>query len=88
MRQLEESDARTDRICFYFSDFVLHDPGDKPSVENYDNRENGRRGNTGRGLCLTPGGGEDLLPVYEGDSVEGGGGGGGGHRVFDPVGFP
>ena len=36
MRQLEESDARTDRICFYFSDFVLQDPGDKPHVENYE----------------------------------------------------
>jgi len=36
MRQLEESDARTDRICFYFSDFVLQDPGDKPQTENYE----------------------------------------------------
>ena len=36
MRQLEESDARTDRICFYFSDFVLQDPGDKPQMENYE----------------------------------------------------
>ena len=36
MRQLEESDARTDRICFYFSDFVLQDPGDKPHMENYE----------------------------------------------------
>jgi hypothetical protein len=35
MRQLEESDARTDRICFYFSDFVLQDPGDAPQLENY-----------------------------------------------------
>jgi len=36
MRQLEEADARTDRICFYFSDFVLQDPGDKPQTENYE----------------------------------------------------
>jgi hypothetical protein len=35
MGQLEESDARTDRICFYFSDFVLQDPGDAPQLENY-----------------------------------------------------
>jgi hypothetical protein len=36
LRQLEESDARTDRICFYFSDFVLQDPGDKLQTENYE----------------------------------------------------
>jgi len=36
MRQLEEADARTDRICFYFSDFVLQDPGNKPQTENYE----------------------------------------------------
>ena len=36
MRQLEEADARTDRICFYFSDFVLQDPGDEPQTENYE----------------------------------------------------
>ena len=36
LRQLEESDVRTDRICFYFSDFVLQDPGDKPQTENYE----------------------------------------------------
>ena len=36
LRQLEESDVRTDRICFYFSDFVLQDPRDKPQMENYE----------------------------------------------------
>jgi hypothetical protein len=35
VKQLEESDTRTDRICFYFSDFVLQDPGDMPQMENY-----------------------------------------------------
>jgi len=34
--QLEESDARTDKICFYFSDFVLQYPGDKPPVESHE----------------------------------------------------
>jgi hypothetical protein len=33
--QLDSSDSRVDRICFYFSDFVLQDPGDDPHLEYY-----------------------------------------------------
>jgi hypothetical protein len=33
--QLESSGGRVDRICFYFSDFVLQDPGDDPQLEYY-----------------------------------------------------
>jgi hypothetical protein len=35
MEQLESSAERVDRICFYFSDFVLQDPGDDPQLEYY-----------------------------------------------------
>ncbi|MGD2200772.1 MAG: hypothetical protein PVJ38_03950 [Candidatus Bathyarchaeota archaeon] len=35
MDELESSSGRVDRICFYFSDFVLQDPSDEPQLENY-----------------------------------------------------
>jgi len=35
MEQLESSAERVDRICFYFSDFVLQDPGDEPQLEDF-----------------------------------------------------
>ena len=34
--KLKESDVRTNKTCFFFSDFVLQDPGDKPNEENYE----------------------------------------------------
>ncbi len=36
--QLAEASERSDRICFYFSDFVLNDPGkdDVETMQNYD----------------------------------------------------
>ncbi len=36
MEQLESSAERVDRICFYFSDFVLQDPGDEPHLEYFN----------------------------------------------------
>jgi hypothetical protein len=36
MEQLESSAERVDRICFYFSDFVLQDPGDEPQLEYFN----------------------------------------------------
>ncbi len=35
MEQLESSAERVDRICFYFSDFVLQDPGDEPQLKYF-----------------------------------------------------
>ena len=67
---LEESDARTDRICFYFSDFVLQDPGDKPPMENYKIIE----GMVERGVrvvaCVSPLARGKIFSPYTKDSLE------------------
>jgi len=68
--QLEASGERMDRICFYFSDFVLQDPSDAPQLENY--RLIGRMVGQGMSVvaCVSPLANGKIFSPYTKDTLE------------------
>lgn len=70
MEQLESSAERMDRICFYFSDFVLQDPGDEPQLEYFNIMER----MVGQGIhvvaCVSPLASGKIFSPYTRETLE------------------
>jgi len=70
MEQLESSAERVDRICFYFSDFVLQDPGDDPHLEYFNIMER----MVGQGIhvvaCVSPLASGKIFSPYTRETLE------------------
>jgi hypothetical protein len=70
MEQLESSAERMDRICFYFSDFVLQDPRDDPQLEYFNIMER----MVGQGIhmvaCVSPLASGKIFSPYTRESLE------------------
>lgn len=70
MEQLESSAERVDRICFYFSDFVLQDPGDDPQLEYFNIMER----MVGQGIhvvaCVSPLASGKIFSPYTRETLE------------------
>jgi hypothetical protein len=70
MEQLESSTERVDRICFYFSDFVLQDPGEDPHLEYFNIMER----MVGQGIhvvaCVSPLASGKIFSPYTRETLE------------------
>jgi hypothetical protein len=70
MEQLESSAERVDRVCFYFSDFVLQDPGDDPNLEYFNIMER----MVGQGIhvvaCVSPLASGKIFSPYTRETLE------------------
>jgi hypothetical protein len=70
MEQLESSAERVDRICFYFSDFVLQDPGGEPQIEYFNIMER----MVGQGIhvvaCVSPLANGKVFSPYTRETLE------------------
>jgi hypothetical protein len=83
MEQLESSTERVDRICFYFSDFVLQDPGDDPQLEYYNIMERMVSQGIHVAACVSPLASGKIFSPYTKETLERVRAAGG--RIFETV---
>jgi hypothetical protein len=83
MEQLESSAERVDRICFYFSDFVLQDPGDDPQLEYYNIMERMVSQGIHVAACVSPLASGKIFSPYTKETLERVRAAGG--RIFETV---